>query len=51
MKKEEQAKVQKEEMDKNEINLEDLEQVTGGSLRNVVYTPTYDISEDTRRNI
>lgn len=51
MKKEEQAKVQKEEMDKNEINLEDLEQVTGGSLRDVVFTPTYDISEDTRRNI
>ncbi len=40
-----------EEQEMQEIDLDDLEQVTGGSLHNVQYTKTVDISEDTKKKI
>lgn len=42
----------KEMMDGEELSLDDLEEVTGGSgLRKVNKERTYDISEDTRTKI
>ncbi|MBS5165049.1 MAG: hypothetical protein ACLUDG_00820 [Butyricicoccus sp.] len=40
-----------EEQETQELDLGALEQVTGGSLKDVVYTPTVDISEDTKSKI
>ena len=40
-----------EETEMQEIDLDDLEQVTGGSLHNVQYTKTVDISEDIKKKI
>ena len=40
-----------EEAEEQEIDLEDLEQVTGGSISNVNYTKTGDISNDTKSKI
>lgn len=34
-----------------ELDLENLEQVTGGSIRNVKYTQTTEISDDTKKKI
>lgn len=34
-----------------EINFDDLEQVTGGSIKDVKYTKTTDISGDTKSKI
>lgn len=34
-----------------ELNIDELEDVTGGSLSDVYYTPTVDISDDTRNKI
>lgn len=39
------------EAKKQELDLDDLNNVTGGSLRNVHKTETVDISEDTRNKI
>ena len=35
----------------NEIDLEDLEKVSGGGLRDVYITPTKDIDEDIKKRI
>ncbi len=35
-----------DENEKTEVNLEELENVLGGSLRDVIYTTTTEISED-----
>ncbi len=40
-----------EEQEMQELDIEKLEQVAGGSLKDVVYTPTVDISEDTKSKI
>ena len=40
-----------EEAEEQEIDLDDLEQVTGGSISNVNYTKTGDISNDTKSKI
>lgn len=40
-----------EEKETLELNLEDLEQVTGGSIKNVQYTKTVEISADTKSKI
>lgn len=37
--------------DEKELSLDDCEKVTGGSIHNVVYTETTEISEDTKRKI
>jgi len=42
---------QKEQKAPQELNLDDLDVVQGGSLRNVSYTDTVDISEDTENKI
>jgi hypothetical protein len=34
-----------------ELNLEELDKVTGGSIKNVKYTETTEISDDTKRKI
>lgn len=39
------------ENEKKEIPVEKLDEVTGGSIRNVRYTKTTDISEDTKSKI
>lgn len=45
-------KEKKEEQKKNnEIDLEDLEMVSGGGLRDVYITPTKDIDEDIKKRI
>ena len=45
-------KEKKEEQKKNnEIDLEDLEKVSGGGLRDVYITPTKDIDEDIKKRI
>lgn len=36
---------------KKELDLEDLDQVSGGALGNVIFAPTQDISEDTKKKI
>lgn len=36
---------------KKELDLEELDQVSGGALGNVIFTPTQDISEDTKKKI
>lgn len=40
-----------EEKERQEIDLDDLEQVTGGSIKNVQYTKTVEISQDTKSKI
>ncbi len=40
-----------EETESKEISFENLDEVTGGSIRNVRYTKTTDISEDTKSKI
>lgn len=40
-----------EELKDKELNLEDLDKVSGGSLGNVRYTDTVDISDDTKGKI
>ncbi|MBS5165050.1 MAG: hypothetical protein ACLUDG_00815 [Butyricicoccus sp.] len=40
-----------EEQETQELALDELEEVAGGSLKDVVYTPTVDISEDTKSKI
>lgn len=40
-----------EETTEQEINLDELEQVTGGSIKNVQYIKTTDISSDTKSKI
>lgn len=40
-----------EEAEVQDINLEDLAEVTGGSIENVSYTGTTPISEDTKKKI
>ena len=45
-------KEKKEEQKKNnEIDLEDLEKVSGGGLSDVYITPTKDIDEDIKKRI
>lgn len=39
------------ELEEQELALDELEEVAGGSLKDVVYTPTVDISEDTKSKI
>lgn len=39
------------EKNNQELNLDELEDVTGGSIKNVPFTPTYDITEDIRKRI
>lgn len=51
MAEEKKTAINEEEAVEQEINLDELEQVTGGALRNVQYTKTIDISEDTKRKI
>lgn len=43
--------VNAEEIAEQEINLDELEQVTGGSIKNVQYIKTTDISKDTKSKI
>ena len=38
-------------VEEEELNLEDLDKVTGGSLRNVAKKSTSSISKSTRKNI
>ncbi len=40
-----------EKPEQQEINLEELEQVTGGSIKDVNYTSTTEISHDTQSKI
>ncbi|MBS5150506.1 MAG: hypothetical protein Q4A63_02920 [Butyricicoccus pullicaecorum] len=40
-----------EEQDVQELDFDELEEVTGGSIKDVVYTPTVDISQDTKLKI
>lgn len=40
-----------EKTEQQEINVEDLEQVTGGSIKDVNYTQTTNISSDTQSKI
>ncbi len=40
-----------EEADEKELSLDECEQVTGGSIRDVQYTKTVDISEDVKERI
>lgn len=39
------------EKNSQELSFEELEDVTGGSIKNIIYTPTHDISEDIKRRI
>ncbi len=39
------------EKENKEISVENLDEVTGGSIRNVRFTKTTDISEDTKNKI
>lgn len=39
------------ENEKKEISVEQLDEVTGGAIRNVRYTPTKPISKDTQNKI
>ncbi|MCI5604231.1 MAG: hypothetical protein MR413_01075 [Clostridia bacterium] len=40
-----------EEAEIQDVNLEDLSEVTGGSIENVSYTGTVPISEDTKGKV
>lgn len=52
MSKKEKAEVKnEEEIVAEELDLEELENVSGGSIRNVNFTKTVDISEDTKAKI
>lgn len=43
--------IEAEEAEVTELNLDDLENVTGGSIKDVNYTETTDISKDTQEKI
>ncbi len=51
MKEEKNTAVNNDENTEQELDLDDLEQVTGGSIRNVQYTKTTEISDDTKSKI